>query len=65
MDNDGNVRDENFWINACLHLIFCNKASRPTINGLSPYGRCEKCVYIESVVDEDKAEVKEDFTYNA
>jgi hypothetical protein len=50
-----NERDEKFWINACLHLIFCNKASRP--NG------CEKCISIEQAVNEDKPEVLEDFTY--
>lgn len=47
-------RDEHWWINACLHMIFCNKAERPN-------GRCETCLIIEQAVINDKSSVLEDY----
>jgi hypothetical protein len=44
-------RDENFWINACLHLIFCKRED------------CHKCGDIKRAVAEDKEEVLRDYEY--
>lgn len=45
--------DETFWINACLHILFCQK------KGLE----CEKCAGIKTAIAEDKSQVPFDYVY--
>ena len=42
--------DENFWINACLHMLFCTK------NSLD----CAKCAYIRREIDNEKPGIGEE-----